>query len=138
MGETGIPTKLTPEVVTKLEEVFAIDGTVEEACFYANISRNAYYEWIKANPQLNDRFESLRQRPFLLARQTIVKAIKDNPQYAFEYMKRKKKNEFSERQELTAADGKDLVTKIEIINPTTNDSPIKTDNQAVPGVPSSS
>jgi hypothetical protein len=36
------------------------------------------------------------------------------PQYAFEYMKRKKKDEFSERAELTAKDGKDL-------NPTTEE-----------------
>lgn len=107
----GRPTKLTEETVRKLEEVFALDGTVEEACFYAEISRNTYYEWIKDNPNLNDRFEALRQRPFLKARQTIVKNL-DNPQYAFEYMKRKKKNEFSERNELTGADGKDLPTPI--------------------------
>jgi len=104
----GRPTKMTPEVVTKLEEVFALDGTVEEACFYAGISRNAYYEWIKAKPELNDRFEELRQRPFLKARQTIVKNL-DQPEHAKWYMERKKKLEFAGRSELTGADGKDLM-----------------------------
>lgn len=108
MAEVGRPTKLTPEVVTKLEEVFALDGTVEEACFYAGISRNAYYEWIKAKPELNDRFEELRQRPFLKARQTIVKNL-DQPEHAKWYMERKKKLEFAGRSELTGADGKDLM-----------------------------
>ncbi len=101
MAEVGRPTKLTPETVTKLEEVFAIDGTVEEACFYAEISRNAYYEWIKANPALNDRFEALRQRPFLKARQTIVKAL-DNPHDAQWYLTRKKKVEFGDNVDITS------------------------------------
>jgi hypothetical protein len=108
MAEIGRPTKMTPEVVTKLEEVFALDGTVEEACFYAGISRNAYYEWVKANPDLNDRFNDLRQRPFLKARQTIVKNL-DQPEHAKWYMERKKKYEFTPRQEHTGADGKDLM-----------------------------
>lgn len=108
MAEVGRPTKMTPEVVTKLEEVFALDGTVEEACFYAGISRNAYYEWVKAKPELNDRFEELRQRPFLKARQTIVKNL-DQPEHAKWYMERKKKIEFAGRSELTGADGKDLM-----------------------------
>jgi hypothetical protein len=107
----GRPTKMTPEVVTKLEEVFALDGTVEEACFYAGISRNAYYEWIKAKPELNDRFEELRQRPFLKARQTIVKNL-DQPEHAKWYMERKKKNEFAQRTEMTGEGGKDLPTPI--------------------------
>lgn len=107
MAEVGRPTKMTPEVVTKLEEVFALDGTVEEACFYAGISRNAYYEWVKAKPELNDRFEELRQRPFLKARQTIVKNL-DQPEHAKWYMERKKKIEFAGRTEMTGAEGKDL------------------------------
>lgn len=105
--KVGRPTKMTPEVVTKLEEVFALDGTVEEACFYAGISRNAYYEWIKAKPELNDRFEELRQRPFLKARQTIVKNL-DQPEHAKWYMERKKKLEFAQRNEMTGKNGEAL------------------------------
>lgn len=111
MAEVGRPTKQTPEIVTKLEEVFALDGTVEEACFYAGISRNAYYEWVKADPLLNDRFEELRQRPFLKARQTIVKNL-DQPEHAKWYMERKKKIEFAQRTEMTGEGGKDLPTPI--------------------------
>ena len=112
MAEVGRPTKMTPEVVTKLEEVFALDGTVEEACFYAGISRNAYYEWVKAKPELNDRFEELRQRPFLKARQTIVKNL-DQPEHAKWYMERKKKREFAQRTEMTGEDGKDLTIRFD-------------------------
>lgn len=112
VNEEGKFTKLTPETVKKLEEVFALDGTVEEACFWAEISKPTYYSWIKDNPELDERFNALRQKPFLKARTTINEAL-SNPQYAFEYMKRKKKGEFSERQEMTGADGKELIVKID-------------------------
>jgi len=112
VNEEGKFTKLTPETVNKLEEVFALDGTIEEACLFADISRQTYYNWIKDNKDMEERFDILRQSQFLKARRTIEKSL-DNPQYAFEYMKRKKKNEFSERQEMTGADGKELIVKID-------------------------
>jgi hypothetical protein len=108
MAKEGRPSKMTPDTVKKLEEVFALDGTVAEACFYAEISRETYYTWIEKNKELSDRFEALRQRPFLKARQTIVKSL-DNPQYAFTYMAKKKKDEFSDRTELTGANGANLM-----------------------------
>jgi len=97
----GRPTKLTKEVVMKLEEVFAIDGTVEEACFYADISRNAYYEWIKNNPKLNDRFKALRNNPVLRARNRVMKGIDESYQNAMDYLKRKKRLEFGDNMDLT-------------------------------------
>ena len=105
MADVGRPTKLTPEVVTKLEEVFALDGTVEEACFYAGIARQTYYRWMEENPDYSDRFEALRQKPFLKARQTIVKAL-DNPDHAFKYMTKKKKAEFGDTVDLTSGGDK--------------------------------
>ena len=91
-----------------------LDGTVEEACFFfAGISKQTLYNWYKDNPKMQERMDALRNEPFLKARRTIVKNL-ENPQYAFEYMKRKKKDEFSERAELTGKEGKDL-------NPTTEE-----------------
>lgn len=89
----GQPTKMTQETVNKLEEVFAIDGSVSEACFYAGISRETYYKWLKLNPEYSDRFEALRERPVLLARQTVIKDLK-TPSGAQWYLSRKRKNEF--------------------------------------------
>ena len=101
----GRPTSMTPETITKLEQAFAIDASVEEACSYADISRNTFYEWLKRNPQYQDRIAELRERPVLKARQTIVKAL-DNPQHAQWYIARKRKKEFAERIEQTGVDGK--------------------------------
>lgn len=110
----GRPPKLTPETVSKLEQAFSLDCTVEEACFFADISRTTYYEWIKENPELSDRFEALRQKPVLAARMTVVDSL-HQPHYAFEYLKRKRKQEFSDRQEVTGADGQPVVNLTDLI-----------------------
>lgn len=107
MAALGRPTEKTPEVIRKIEEAAALDCSMEEIAFFANIHRATLYRWIKDDKDLSDRITELRQSPFLKARKTIVDSL-DKPQYAIEYMKRKKKAEFSERQEMTGADGKEL------------------------------
>lgn len=101
------PIKLDDLTVKTIEEALALDCSIEEVCLMANISRQTYYNWINSFPELKERFDILRATPFLKARKTINDSLA-NPQYAFEYMKRKKKGEFSERQELSGVDGKDL------------------------------
>ena len=92
----------------KLEEAFSIDSTVEEACFYADISHQTYYNWVESFPKLKERFDSLRNKPVLKARQEVVKGLDGNPEFSLKYLERKKKQEFSPRTEMTGADGKDL------------------------------
>lgn len=111
MAEVTNPVKLDDITVKKIEEALAMDCSIEEVCLMANISKQTFYNWQNSFPELKERFDLLRATPFLKARDTIIKSL-DNPQHAFEYMKRKKKNEFSERLEQTGADGKDLPTPI--------------------------
>lgn len=96
--DVGRPTVMTTETVNKLEEVFAIGGTDEEACFYAGISRQTLYDYQAKHPEFIDRKEALKKRPILKARQTVVKSL-DDPDHAKWYLERKQKNEFSQRTE---------------------------------------
>ena len=92
--------KLSDDVVKKLEEAFALDCSIEEACYYADISRQTLYNWKKAHPDLFDKFERLRQKPVLKARKTVVNNL-ENPEIAFKYLERKRKNEFAPKSILT-------------------------------------
>ena len=96
----GRPTKLDVGIINKLKEAFAYDCTVEEACFYAEINKTTYYAWLKENPDLSNEFERLRQKPILLARQTVINKMKDDGKLALAYLERKRKNEFSLRTEV--------------------------------------
>ena len=87
--------KLTDETIRKLEEAFALDASILEACYYADISHDTYHRWIKEYPQLSDRFNRLREKPCLLARQSVIKAFKSDSNLALKYLERKKKEEFS-------------------------------------------
>ena len=91
--------KFTDAYVKKLEEVFAMDGTVEEACYYANISRTSYYNWIKEKPELEEQFNRLRNKPVLKARQEVMKGLNCYSN-AMDYLKRKKKTEFGDNIEI--------------------------------------
>ena len=98
-------TKLTDKTIKKLEEVFAIDGTIEEACFYADIRTQTYYNWIKEKPELKERFDELRNRPVLKARQEVMKGLNCYAN-AMDYLKRKKALEFGDKKtvDLTTVD----------------------------------
>lgn len=107
--EPGRPSEMDPLKVKKLEEAFAFDATILEACLYAGISKQTYYNWLEKNPELVDRFEALRQTPILAAREKVVNSIKSDVDTARWYLERKQKKEFAARTEHTGPDGKDLV-----------------------------
>lgn len=106
--DVGRPTIMTPETISKLEEVFSIGGTDNEACFYAGIGKTTLYNYQQENPEFVERKEALKERPILKARQTIIKGL-DDADNAKWFLERKVKNEFSSRQEMTGKDGKDLI-----------------------------
>jgi hypothetical protein len=99
---------MTPEVIAKLEEAFAWGCTDREACLWAGISEEALYLYQGKNPAFTKRKEMLKDTPILDSRFTVAKAVKKNPEMAMKYLERKKKDEFSLRNEMTGADGKDI------------------------------
>lgn len=111
-SNAGRPTVMTPIVVSKLEQAFSLDSTVAEACFYAGISRESYYDFVNKYPEYTDRFEALRNRLVLKARETVAREIGKNYQNSMDYLTRKRKNEFSTRQELTGAEGTPLTPSL--------------------------
>lgn len=102
VNKGGRPTVMTPETVNKLEQAFAIDATVEEACSYADISRETFYNYLQKTPKFSDRIADLRLRPVLAARQRVVKGVTENYGNAMDYLKRKKKLEFGDNMDLTS------------------------------------
>lgn len=100
MADVGRPTDFTEEVRNKIEEVAAMDGTVEEMAYYAGISKQTLYRWFKEYPEFSDRIEALRERPVLKARTTITNSLGD-PNIAMKYLEKKKRKEFGNSLELS-------------------------------------
>jgi len=105
------PTVMTPEVIQKLEEAFAWGCSDREACLWADIAEKTLYLYQEKNPEFIHRKEALKETPILLARKSVANGIKRNPDLALKLLERKKKDEYSLRQELTAKDGEQLIPK---------------------------
>lgn len=113
MAKWQIKPKLdNKETIKKLEEAFALDCTILEACFYAEISNQTYYNLIQQRPELLDRFTALRNRPVLLARKEVVTSFKWNPELALKYLERKRRDEFSTKTETENHHTWDITVKL--------------------------
>ena len=108
----GRPTVMTPEIISKLEEVFSLGGSDLEACFYAGISKSTLYNYQKENEDFLERKEALKESTILLARQEVIKGLKNNPDLCLKYLERKCP-EFSLRKKL---DIENNVTLIELLD----------------------
>jgi len=91
----GRPSKLTDECVSKLEYAFSIGCTDTEACIHADISRNTYYEWIKANQSLSDRFALLKEKPVLRAKKIIDDSLTKGDEQTAKWYLEKRSTEFN-------------------------------------------
>lgn len=87
-------------VLAKCKEVWAFGGTDAEAAFYAEVSKDSVSRYLKAHDDVRELRDRLKEQPILRARKTVVDNLGD-PQVAFRYLERKRKDEFSERQELS-------------------------------------
>lgn len=104
--------KKVANTIRKLEEAFALDCTVGEACYLAEISQDTYYRWIKEDPKLSETFSRLREKPIYLARKSVIEKMEKDGDLALKYLERKRKKEFSLRTEHTGEDGNPIEHKI--------------------------
>lgn len=74
--KSGRPTKLTAEVVRKLEEALKFGATVTEACFISGISRDTFYQHYRFDQEFSDKMELSRNWMSLIARQNVANAIR--------------------------------------------------------------
>lgn len=90
----GRPTKKTPEVVKKLCDAFKIDATVEEACWYAGISKVIFYKWYKEDEEFFNEIESAKTFAFIVARKKLMQSMDSENEAiaqrgAIEFLKRR-------------------------------------------------
>jgi len=71
----GRPTKKDDESVKKLESIFKIGGTVEEACSYAGISKPTYYEWVKKDVDFLTKMKAAQYYADIAAKNIVIKSI---------------------------------------------------------------
>lgn len=92
-----------------LEYAFKLDATDKEACLCAEITLDQlYYYQREIDNTFQLKKEQWKETPTLLARTELVNGLKGNAELCLKYLERKKKGEFSLRQEYSGPDGKEL------------------------------
>lgn len=74
----GRPTKMTPEVVQKLEDAFLVGATDLEACVHADIGKSTLYDYCNDNPEFSERKETLKNQPTMKAKLIINRSLDDD------------------------------------------------------------
>lgn len=97
----GRPRKITKEVVGKLEYAFMKGFNISEACDYAEISRDTYYEKLKQSKEFSDKMEMAKTNLQRRAKINLAEAIEGGDLNESKYyLERKCKDEFSIKQEI--------------------------------------
>jgi hypothetical protein len=108
---------MTPLVLSKLEEAFALGCTDLEACFFAELGAATLYKYQDKHPEFVERKEALKLSPVLKARRSVISGFEESPELALKYLERKKKDEFSLKQLVdVTSDGKQIMQPV-IISP---------------------
>lgn len=95
-----------------LEQLSKTSGIVASACKAAGISRYTFYEWKKTDPDFAEKVEDVMELQKDFCESLILKKMKegDTSMIIF-YAKTKMKDRgYVERQEVTGADGRALVS----------------------------
>lgn len=95
------PTKMTPETIATLRQAFLIGATKEEAARYAGISKVTLYNYIEKVPEFMNEIQAWQDEPILKAKRKVVQELDKDVKNAQWYLERKKKDEFSQRTEVS-------------------------------------
>lgn len=109
------PTKMTNEVIGKLEQAFAFGCSDLEACRFADINPDTLYDYCKKNPEFSERKAQLKLDPVLKAKKTLFESLND-VKVAQWFLERKCRDEFNIKVENTTENNIPLsALKVEII-----------------------
>lgn len=105
---TGRPTKMTKEVIAKLESAYSVGANDTQACFIAGISEDTLRRYIAKNPMFAIRKKGLEQMLAFKAKASLDKHIPKDGKLALDVIERLEKDKWSLRTEVTGNDGQPL------------------------------
>jgi hypothetical protein len=98
--EAGAPTKMTKEVVDKLEHAFMRGFNDEQASFYAGIDKSTLYNYCKLHPEFSTKKEILKSHLVMQSKINVFEAIESGSVLDSKWLlERKAKDEFSLKTE---------------------------------------
>lgn len=110
------------EYIANIEPFMEQGLTMHEACLQADVPYRTVKDYYDNDEEVRKKIMRLEQYAIVVAKNTLMKGIRRDPDLALKYLERKKKDEFSLRQEMTGKDGAELPTPIISLDVHRNDS----------------
>ena len=107
--------ELTEKEISLIKSAFSYDATPQEVALETGIDYEKILEWLAIEENINF-VEIIRHQPKWAAKKLVTMAAQEDVKVAQWYLERKMKDEFSSRNELTGANGKDLLPKPLLLN----------------------
>lgn len=96
----GRPTDKTADTVTKLIAAFHNGFNDTEACYYAQIARKTYYDWLNKDEEFSNKITYAKMHPNIKAKELVISNINEGDvKSAKWWLERRAKDEFSTKQE---------------------------------------
>ena len=113
----GRPTKMTVELVEKLETAFMKGLNKTEACVYVGINRGTLYSYIDEHPEFMDRIDTLSENVAMRAKINVYDDIMDGEISTSKWLLERTKPEYNPKTHIdhTTSDGSMKPTTIEIV-----------------------
>ena len=94
------------KVIESLKPYFKLGCSVNKACDYGGIAQSTVQTWIDADDDLRLQITAWRNEPNVLARTNWVAKMAEGDYISSkDWISKKEKDEFSDRQEITGEDG---------------------------------
>ena len=95
-SNAGRKETITGEIEAKLEKLFRVDATDEQACIQAGCSTWAYYRKLKSDERFRKRMRAAQSYLHIKAKEAIAAAIKSkNPSHATWFLERREKDRYA-------------------------------------------
>ena len=73
--KSGRPTVMGADIVAKIESIFKIGGTVDEAVAYAGIGRRTYFDHLERDEAFRTKIEASQHYADIAAKNVVISAI---------------------------------------------------------------
>ena len=106
-GAGGRPKAITEAVLRKLEEGFLRGLNVTQCCFFAEVPKSTYYDYLTAHPSYSDRIELLKSNTGMIATLNVHDEIKNGDVNTSKWYLERTSEDFNpkQKQELTGKNG---------------------------------
>ena len=103
--------KFNLATLAKLQQAMATDMTIQEACTFAGVKKQTYYNWLKTIPNFAERMDEARSVSGIRAKTTIARNL-DDVDTAKWYLENRQRDLYSKKEVVATDNSADILSSL--------------------------